>query len=117
MHNIRVDIGQVDLVSDDNKIYNMAAVAVSDVGTSYDTAGSAQADTSDIGDMVSMSTWDHTFGHQDTLMSPTFILLVTTTLMMDDKDLISFLSSSWINNDINQFCWRNCLNRFCLMNP
>ena len=31
------NIGQVDLVSVDNKIYNMAAVAVSDVGTSYDT--------------------------------------------------------------------------------
>ena len=38
MQDIQVDnIGQVDLVSVDNKIYNMAAVAVSDVGTSYDT--------------------------------------------------------------------------------
>ena len=61
MQDIQVDnIGQVDLVSVDNKIYNMAAVAVSDVGTSYDTAGSRHADTGDIGDIVSMSTRDHT---------------------------------------------------------
>ena len=95
------NIGQVDLVSVDNKIYNMAAVAVSDVGTSYDTPLAVGMLTPVT--LVTLCQCQHGTTHWSPEVACLKPFSCYMALMMDDNDQIL------INFDMN------CFNRICLM--